>query len=43
MKCVKDRKGKVTRVNNDVAYELVAAGKHAYCGKHEWKEQVRKD
>ncbi len=37
MKCVKDSKGKVTRVTDDIANTRVAKGDYTYCSKSEWK------
>ena len=37
MKCVKDSKGKITRVANDTAHERVQTGNYTYCSKSEMK------
>lgn len=42
MKCVKDKKGNITRVANAVAEQRVDEGKATYCSKSEWKEQGKK-
>lgn len=38
MKCVKNSKGKISRVKEDIAYERVLSGDYAYCSKSEWKK-----
>ena len=38
MKCVKDSKGKITRVSEDIAYERVQTGNYTYCSKSEMKK-----
>lgn len=43
MKCVKDIKtGKVRRVSNERAEEMVKTGTHTYSSKGAWKSQGRK-
>jgi len=37
MKCIKDSKGKITRVNEDIAWKKVAIENYTYCSKSEWK------
>lgn len=39
MKCIKDADGKVRKVTNILARNLVEAGSHEYCPKWEWKDQ----
>ena len=41
MVCIKNKSGRVVRVNNDEAAKQVATGQWAYCPKSEWKAQVR--
>lgn len=41
MKCIKDTEGRITRVKDDVANEKVDSGEYTYCGKAEWKKEVR--
>lgn len=41
MKCVKDEKKNVKRLNDELAWELVKSGKYIYCPKEEWKQKVR--
>jgi hypothetical protein len=38
MKCVKDSKGKITRVTDTIADDRVTKGDYTYCGKSEWKK-----
>ncbi len=40
MKCVKDSKGKITRVTDTIAEDRVSKGNYTYCGKSEWKKTV---
>lgn len=40
MKCIKPVKdGKIIRVKDDKAHEMVASGNYSYCPKSEWKKQ----
>lgn len=41
MKCVKSANDKVERVGNEKANKRVKSGKWRYCGKAEWKKEVR--
>lgn len=41
MKCIKDKKGKITRVSDDIAWTKVARENYTYCSKDEWKEATR--
>lgn len=41
MKCVKSKAGKIARVNDTVAEKRVSGGGWSYCGKEEWKKEVR--
>ncbi len=42
MKCVKPvNDGKILRVKDEKAKEMVEEGKYSYCPKSEWKEQGR--
>jgi len=40
MKCIR-QDGKIRRVANETAYELVGAGKAEYVQKSAWKKEVR--
>jgi len=40
MKCVKDTKGKITRVSDELADTRVTKGDYTYCGKSEWKRMM---
>ena len=41
MKCVKNSKGQVRRVSNEMAVQMVREDGWSYCWKREWKEKVR--
>ena len=41
MKCVKNKEGKIKRVSDFLAAELVDNQKYKYCSRSEWKEKVR--
>jgi len=41
MKCIK-KNGKIRRVNNDLAHNLVDSDGYKFCSKQEWKEQKKK-
>lgn len=41
MKCIKNNTGKVVRVSDDVAEEMVNDGKGKYVPKHVYKEQQK--
>jgi hypothetical protein len=41
MKCIK-KDGKVKRVSDEKAFELVHKEEWAFCPKHEWKDAGRK-
>ena len=38
MKCIKTAKGKVTRVEDGVAHEMVRSGEAKFVAKSEWKK-----
>jgi hypothetical protein len=40
MKCIKDKKGEITRVSEDIAWEKVARKNYVYCSKSEWRRYV---
>lgn len=41
MKTVQNTKGKIERVDNDTAFNMVQSGDWEYIPKHVWKKEVR--
>jgi hypothetical protein len=41
MKSIKNNDGKVSRVADEKAYDLVNKGTHTFCPKDEWKKQEK--
>ena len=41
MKCVKSSSGKIERVGEEKAFRRVKSGEWSYCGKAEWRKEVR--
>jgi len=41
MKCIKDSKGKITRVTDSIARDMVETKKAVYVPKNEWKKYIK--
>jgi len=41
MKCIKNEKGDIKRVNDDIANDIVSNGEWSYVSKSQWKEKIK--